>query len=259
MRRGMAIAIAAAAVVAIATAGIAVAGQGATVVRAGSMVLEIDGGVSPRALPAYRFAPLEVQAEGRLTTVDGSHPPALTEAILDTDKDVAVDVRGLPTCRAGQLQAVETKRAKAACGDAIVGQGSATVEVAFPEQKPFDSTGPLLLFNGGERNGTITLLAFAYVSVPAPTAVVATAKIHRVNKGPYGLHTVVDVPRIAGGAGSVVAANIRMGRVYSFGGKKSSFLSGRCRDGRLQARGVFTYSDATVLSGSVVRTCTVAG
>lgn len=257
MRRGLAIALAGVAVVA--TAGIALADGGATIVRAGNMVLEIDGGVSPRALPAERFAPLKVHGGGKLTTIDGSHPPALEEAILDTDKDVRVDVRGLPRCRIGQLRAVATKQAKAVCGGALVGQGRATVEVAFPEQTAFKATGPLLLFNGGERKGAITVLAYAYLSVPAPTAVIATAKLTRVDKGPYGLHVVVDVPRIAGGAGSVVEANIEMSRLYGFKGRRQTFLSGRCRDKRIQARGAFAYSDGTLLSGGLVRTCKVAG
>jgi uncharacterized membrane protein len=49
-----------------------------------------------------------------------------------------------------------------------------------------------------------------------------------------------------------------MRRVYTYKGRRLSVISGRCRDGRLQARGVFTFSDETTLSGSVLRSCTVA-
>jgi hypothetical protein len=241
-----------------AVVGIAVAGEPPTIVRAGNMVLEIDGGVTPKALPKHELAPVTIHGGGELSTVDGTHPPALREAILDTDRDIVVNVTGLPTCGVNHLRARAPKEAKATCGEAIIGRGSATVEVAFPEQRPFDSTGPLILFNGGERNRVVTVLAYAYVSVPAPTAVVATAKLTRVNKGPYGLHPVIDVPVIAGGSGSVVAASIEMGRVYAYEGRRRSVLSGRCSDGRIQARGTFKYSDGTSLSGAVLRTCTVA-
>jgi hypothetical protein len=186
MRKGMAVAIGAVLLVGIAAIGLAIA-KGKrptpTVVRVGNMVLEINGDITPRALPKHKLAPLGFWASGKVSTVDGSHPPALKEATFDSDKDVVVSVRGLPSCRIDQLQARGTKQAEAACGDAILGRGSATVEVAFPEQKPFDSTGPLILFNGGERNGAISLLVYSYVSVPAPTAVIATAKLTRVNKG----------------------------------------------------------------------------
>lgn len=236
--------------------GVAIAKERPTIVEAGKLRLEIDGGVTPSALPKHELAPLSIRGSGKLTTVDGTHPPALREAILDTDKDVVVSVKGLPICRINQLRARAPRQAEATCGDAILGRGSATVEVAFPEQKPFDSTGPVVLFNGGERNGVVTVLAYAYVSVPAPTAVVATAKLTRVNKGPYGLRPVIDVPVIAGGAGSVVAASIVMGRTYTYKGQRRSVLSGRCGDGRIQARGTFKYSDGTSMSGAILRACT---
>ncbi len=261
MRR--AIAIAAAVLLAgVAVVGFATAkgkGPKPVVVRAGNMVLVLNGDVEPKTLPKHEFAPLGFWGSARLSTIDGSHPPALEESLFDIDKDVVVSVKGLPACRIEQLEARETRTAEAACGDAIVGRGTATVEVAFPEQKPFDSTGPLIFFNGGERNGVVKVLAYAYVSVPAPTAVVAISKIRRVSRGAFGLRSETEFPRIAGGAGSVVAAKFSLRRVYTYKGRRRSVISARCRDGRLQARGVFNFSDDTVLSGSVLRTCTAVG
>jgi len=254
--------VTAAAVIGIATIGLAAAQVGnpePTVVRAGSMVLEVDGNITPSVLPRHEFAPMGLWASARLSTIDGSHPPALEKSVFDGDKDVVVSVRGLPVCRLDQLRAVETKTAEAVCGDSILGRGSATVEVAFPEQKPFDSTGPLIFFNGGERGGVVKVLAYSYVSVPAPTAVIATAEIRRESKGPFGLRVETQVPKIAGGAGSFVAAKFSMGRIYTYKARRRSVISARCPDGLIRAQGVFTFSDDTVLSGSVFRTCTAQG
>jgi hypothetical protein len=259
MRRHLSWAVAAAVALVAAITGVAIAADSPVVVRAGNMVLTLNGGVTPKALPKSTFAPMGFHASGNVKTVDGAHPPALREAVFDTDKDIVVDVEGLPSCRLADLTARDTKHAEAACGDAILGKGSATVEVAFPEQAPFLATGPLILFNGGERGGTITLLAYTYVSVPAPTAVVTTATLTKERKGPFGLHSVVEVPRIAGGAGSIVKANLSARRVYTYKGERHSVLSGRCPDGRIQARGTFKYNDGSILSGDLVRTCTVAG
>jgi hypothetical protein len=239
--------------------GVAVAAEPATVVRTGNLVLRLNGGVTPKALPKHELAPMGFHASGSLATTDGSHPPALEEAVFDTDRDLVVGVEGLPACSLAKLVAQDTEHAEAACRGAILGKGSASVEVSFPEQEPIHSTGPLVLFSGGERNGAITLLAHAYVNVPAPTAVVATVRVTRQRQGPYGLHFVVEVPRIAGGAGSVIAANLSARRVYSYRGERRSLLSGRCADGRFLARGSFRYRDGTVLSGRLVRTCEVAG
>jgi hypothetical protein len=242
----------------IAAAGLAFAAEKPVIVRAGNMVLTLNGGVTPKVLPRNERVPMGFHASGEFATVDGTHPPALKEAVFDSDKDIVVNVEGLPTCSIGQLTARDTKHAEAACGEAILGKGSATVEVAFPEQAPFDATGPLILFNGGERGGAVTLLAYTYVSVPAPTAVVTTATLTRERKGPYGLHSVVKIPRIAGGAGSIVRANLSARRVYSYRGERRSVLSGRCPDGRIQAKGTFFFSDGSQISGNLVRTCEVA-
>jgi hypothetical protein len=261
MRRGMAIAVTTALLIGTASIGFAIAAgtnPEPTVVQAGNMALKIDGDVIPNVLPKHEFAPMGFWGDVRLSTMDGSHPPALEQSVFDVDKDVVVSVEGLPACRIEQLEAADTKRAEGACGDAILGRGSATVEVAFPEQKPFDSTGPLIFFNGGESGGVVKVLAYAYVSVPAPTAVVATAEIRRVKKGAYGLRVETTFPRIAGGAGSVVAARFSMRRVYTYEGRRRSVISGRCPDGLIRARGVFTFSDGTLLSGSVFRPCTAA-
>ncbi|HEY3491384.1 MAG TPA: hypothetical protein VGK43_00430 [Solirubrobacterales bacterium] len=245
--------------VAVAVVGLAVA-KGKrpkpTIVQAGNMVLEINGDVTPKALPRHDLAPMGIWGSGKLATLDGSHPPALEAASFDADKDAFVSVKGLPSCRIEQLEARSSKAAEAVCGDAIIGRGSGTVEVAFPEQTPFDSTGPLVLFNGGERDGVVTVLAHAYVNVPAPTAVIATVKVRRVSKGAFGLHVDVEIPRIAGGSGSVVAANFSMRRVYTYKGRRLSVLSGRCPDGKFQGRGTFTYSDGSRLSGGLIRPCT---
>lgn len=250
-RRVAAIAMTLAAMLAV-----GIAGARAVIIEAGTMVLRIEGGVTPRALPKDGKAPVTLHGSGALKTIDGSHPPALRAASIDADRDLAVDVRGLPTCRIGQLRATTTKRAEAVCGDAIVGRGSATVEVVFPEQPPIRSTGRVVIFNAGERDGAVGLIGHAYVSIPAPTAVVATAKVTRVDKGPYGLHVEVEVPPIAGGAGSVVAAKIKLGRAYTYKGKRRSVFMGSCGNGRIEGRGTFKYADGTSLSGGVVTPCT---
>jgi hypothetical protein len=258
MRRGVAVAAAAMLAIGIGLAGFALAkrkGPEPTVVRAGGMVLEINGDITPRALPEHELAPIGVWGSGRLKTIDGSHPPALEEAVFDADKDVFVSVKGLPACAAERLEARATKQAEAACRGAVFGRGTATVEVAFPEQKPFVSTGPLVLFNGGERNGVVRVFVHAYVNVPAPTAVVATVEVSRVAKEGFGLHVEVEVPKIAGGAGSVVGARFAMRRVYTYRGKRRSVIAGRCPDGHLLGRGSFSYSDKTLLVGSILRNC----
>ncbi|HET8565650.1 MAG TPA: hypothetical protein VFL77_04155 [Solirubrobacterales bacterium] len=231
----------------------------ATVVRAGNLVLRMNGGVSPKKLPKRRLAPITLRASGSLTTVDGSHPPAAKTVTIDFDKHGTINARGLPACRPGKLQSRDTRAAIAACRPALVGRGTTTVEVAFPEQRPFSSTGPLALFNGGVKHGVTTMFIHAYVSVPTPTAIVTVVKIRKIHKGPYGTRAVARIPRIAGGSGSLTHFAFSIHRTFRRGGKKQSYLVARCANGRFRAHATLQTSDGSRISGSILRRCQASG
>lgn len=188
------------------------AAEKATVVRAGNLVLRMNGGVTPKKLPKGKLAPITLNASGSLATADGSHPPATKTVTIDFDKHGTINARGLAVCRPGKLQARSTKAAIKACRPAIVGRGRTSVEVKFPEQDPFSSSGPLTLFNGGVHGGVTTVYIHAYVDVPAPTAIVTVVRIKKIHKGPYGTRAVAQIPRIANGAGSLTSFRPTTGR-----------------------------------------------
>lgn len=229
------------------------------VVQAGNLVFGDNGGISPTTLPKHGFAPATARIVGRIGTADGTHPPALRHVELDIERSIRVDAAGLPTCRADQLQARSSADAKRACGDAIVGSGSTEVEVAFPEQAPFSSTGPLILFNGGVRGRTTTVLLHAYVDVPAPTAIVVPATVTRIDKGRFGLHLDARIPRIAGGAGSATRFEMKIGRRFTYKGEKKSFLSAGCPTGSWMTKGHAEFDDGTDVSLTHLFSCTPRG
>jgi hypothetical protein len=226
------------------------------VVRAGNIVFGDNGGISPTTLPRQGFAPATARIIGKIGTVDGTHPPALRHVEADIDRTIRLDAVGLLTCRLGQLQARSTRDAKRACGEAVVGSGSATVEVAFPEQAPFSSTGPLVLFNGGVRGKTTTVFLHAYVDVPAPTAIVVPATVTRIRKGRFGLHLEAKIPRIAGGAGSATHFELKIGRRFSYKGERRSFLSAGCPTGSWMTRGHVEFADGTEAGLTHLFSCT---
>jgi hypothetical protein len=226
------------------------------VIRAGNLFLKDNGGISPSKLPRHQQVPISAHIDGTIGTVDGSHPPAVKTLNIDFDKTLQVNVKGLPACKQGQLQARSTAVAKRACSDAIVGSGEAAVEVAFPEQAPFTAHGPLLLFNGGVHGGTTLLFAHAYVAVPAPTAVVAVVKLTHIHRGHYGIHTVTQVPAIAGGAGSPIGIKLRLGRRFTYKGSQESFLTASCPTGHYFTEGNILFSDGTRLKGTHILPCT---
>lgn len=237
----------------------AAGGAKPTVVRAGNLVLKLNGGVAPKALPKKKMAPVALRISGNISTVDGSHPPAARTIIADFDKHGRVNARGLTVCRSGQLQSRNTGAAKKACPKAIVGSGKTTVRVQFPEQRPFYASGPLVLFNGGVRGKVTTMFIHAYVSVPAPTAIVTKVKIKQVRKGRFGTRAIATVPKIAGGSGSVTRFAMKIQRNFRYKGKKQAYLLARCANGRFFAKGNVAFSDGTRVTGTVIRGCRSKG
>jgi hypothetical protein len=226
------------------------------VVRVGNLFLRDNGGISPTKLPRHEIAPISANLNAKIGTTDGSHPPAIRSVNLDFDKTIQVNAHGLPTCAASQLVARSTAAAKNACPDAIVGSGEGEVEVAFPEQQPFAATGPIVLFNGGVRDGTTLILIHTYVAVPAPTAVIATAKLTSIHRGRFGTHVVARIPPIAGGAGSVTKFKLTINRAFTYRGKKESYLTASCPSGHYYTEGEVGFADGTALQITHVLPCT---
>jgi hypothetical protein len=228
------------------------------VVRSGNLELSDNGGVAPYKLPAHGGAPATANLEAEVATLDGTPPPALETIDLEVSKTIAVDAVGLPVCRMGQVLATSSSAAKRACGDAVIGSGTGEVEVSFPEQAPFSSTGPLLLFNAGVQGKTTKVLLHAYVDVPAPTAIVVPAEITQIHKGAYGLEITARIPKIAGGAGSVTKFQLSVGRRFTYRGQARSFLTATCPSGRWGTRGEAEFSDGTRLHVLHVFSCATA-
>jgi len=255
MRKYLVITMALGALIALTVAGIAGA-EKPVKVRAGNLDLTFNGGFTPKALSKTTPTPIKLNVSGKIATVDGTHPPALKEFILETDKNGFVEVPGYPACTSGELQSRDSKSAKAVCGDAILGEGKTDIQIQFPEQAPIPVKSPLLLINGGQKGGVLTFFVHAYITVPTPAAVVTTVKITKVKNGRYGIKSVASIPKIAGGSGSVTSFNLTVDKKYSYKGKRISVLTAKCPDGKLQAKGQAKFSDGTVANAEVIRTCT---
>jgi len=218
-----------------------------------------DGNFSPTALPKAKLAPIGLNISGKIETTDGTHPPALREFIVETDKNGTINAKGLPTCTIGKLVARETAAAKKACPTSIVGEGKTDVEIAFPEQSPITVHSKLIAFNGGVKGGVTTILIHAFLKNPVSAAVVTTVKVSKIHKGRFGTKSVASIPVIAGGNGSPVFFELNIKRKFTYKGKQQSYLLAKCPDGHINARGTAIFSDGAQLSGELARPCTPKG
>jgi hypothetical protein len=230
MRRNLMLALALAAVLSLGVA--AIASAVSTTIKAGNIVTTFGGTTSPKALSKTKYTPITSNIFGKISTSDGTHPSALREVIFDIDKDIKINVKGYPVCKPGQLEARDTKAALKVCGSAVLGSGEAHAEIAFPEQNPIKVGSPLTIFNGGEKGGKVKLLIHIFLTVPVPAAVVTEVTVTR--KG-SGLHSVAKIPVVAGGSGSALDFKFKLGKTYSYKGKKVGYLEARCPDGVFKA------------------------
>lgn len=265
MRKNLLIALALSAALAVGFTAIASAAK--ITIRGGNLITTFGGTSSPSALPKNRFAPVKANIFGVIKTDDGTHPSALREVIVDFDKDIKVDPRGLPACKAGQLQARNTTAAKRVCGKTTVGEGLAHAQISFPEQRPIKVRSPITIFNGGGNPRRSKLLIHTFITVPVPAAIVTQVNISK--KGGSGLHTISKVPVIAGGSGSVLDFKFKVGRNFRFRGRRTSFNMAKCPDGRFKvaAKRVIFRNEAnepgaapqTVLKGNLQVPCRPKG
>jgi hypothetical protein len=225
--------------------------------RGGDLIITAHGGFSPKALPKYKDAPITLYGGGKISTVSGKLPPILEKLAIEFDRHGSVQTTGLPVCTQAKLEATTVPRARRNCPGSIVGKGSGHAIVKFPEQAPIPISSPITLFNGPKVRGFDSVLAHAYTTVPVPTTFIVPVVIEKINKGVYGYRTEATIPVIAGGAGVPISGSLRIGKRWTYKGKRYSYVNARCETGHLQARGEFTFKDGTFLSGTIVRACKV--
>ena len=259
MRKHVLMVLALGALIAVSAVGIATAagGEKPVTVKVGNLELTANGGFSPKALSKTKQTPIELNVAGEVKEADGSHPPAIREVVVEGDKNAQVHVKGIPTCKSGQLQARETSAALKVCKSALIGEGTATAQVALPEQRPINVSTKILAFNGGEKNGKVTWFIHAYFQNPISGAIVTTVTIKKIHHGRFGTLAIAKIPQITGGHGSIVSFKLKFFRTdKGKHGKVYNPISSTCTDGKLKVHVLGKFEDGTKAETEVIRACT---
>lgn len=234
----------------------AIAAAQSITLEVGNLTLSFSATVKPTALPTSQRSSVSIALSGRFASKDGSQPPPISGATIDIDRAIAIDGGGVPTCTAGQLENQTTASVEAGCGAAIVGSGSATIEIAHPGGPPILAESTLLAVNGGTVGPTTTILMHAYITSPTPQAIVVPVTLTKLPKGMFGLRARVAVPTIASGAGSLSAFDLTFAkRLYSINGRKHGFLMAKCVDSNFVFDAEVRFVDGNLARGTLVRTC----
>jgi hypothetical protein len=225
--------------------------------RAGNLIVDGDGGFSPKALPKDHDAPIKAFLHGRIRTLDGTRPSPLRQLVLLIDKHSSVETEGLPKCSRAKLVATTTKQARKLCPGAIVGTGFGTAVVELPEQAPIEASSAITIFNGPEVHGNPTGIGHAHLDYPTPTTYLVQSEIETIHDGRYGYRVEIDFPKIVNDYGSGIYGRFTINRKWQHKGETLSYANARCADGRLQAEVQLTFKDATLLRGTAFKPCTV--
>lgn len=219
--------------------------------------LTVGGEVLPKKLPTHKMAPVAVEIGGKLSTVDGSQPPASREATIDFDRNGSINATGLPVCKRSRLEANDTRSSQLACRGSIVGTGLAHVAIESAGNGPIPI--PLTFFNGGVRGDTTTLFIQPAITVATPAPTVVTVKLTKIAKGPFGLQAVAKIPMLVG-EGSLLDFSFKINRFFKYKGATQSYATARCPpDGLLSARFGLSFSTGEMIRVALAPRCTQHG
>jgi hypothetical protein len=251
--------IAAALLIVLGVAGVA----RAEVEQQGSVIVNFDGGITPRTLPRTGVAPVAVNVDSTFKSVDGSDPPPQLRTIsIAINRAGKIFDRGLPTCKVRRIQPTTIRAARRICGSAIVGSGHVEVRVHFANQPPFTFKGPLLVFNAERSGGNRRLLAQVYGRKP-PSAFVLNFKIVKKG-GEFGTVIKTSLPKTARKWAYVSHFDMRLRRTYVYRGERYSFVSAGCAapegfPGAVYAfaRSNFGFAGGKHVTTTLIRDCKV--
>jgi hypothetical protein len=245
------------AIAALAAAALA-AGAEAALIEVNGLVVRTGNSFSPSRLPKRAFAPVTVRGSVSIRAARGGAPQPLTRIGLRLDSNNRLETRGLHTCPPAGLADTTPLQARNRCPRAIVATGHVSSRIAYPGRRPFVSTSPLTVFNGPRDGRDATVVLHSYMQFPtAETYVVSARLIGSGGRGIHGYHLVAAVPTIAGGYGVLTHADLKIGRLYKYGGRRHSYVSARCLTGILFAHGSFRFADGTLISGDIYSPCSV--
>jgi hypothetical protein len=228
------------------------AGEGALVI-VNDIVLRADGGFQPRALPRRQFAPIDFQGHFDIAAKGGGKPVVLETAVIDFDRDGRLSTGGLPVCPVERVATASTAQARRVCGGAIVGTGTIGASIELPGGT-VTGTAPLTLFNGPQQDDNPTVILHAHTNFPATETFAIVVPIER-RPGPFRYRATLALPPIAGGLGAITHVGVKVGRRFSAGGKRRSYVAAHCSDGILRTHGRFSFADGTIVDGSVEKPC----
>jgi hypothetical protein len=203
-----------------------------------SIESELGGKTTPKFhKKKFKKTVIEVTTETSDAANPAGIPPKATKAVIKFDKkNVKFDPKAAPTCDPNVIENTSTQAALAACGDALVGKGSAVASLPLGAGTRQDFDAVVNAFNRADAKG---ILLHSRVEALGTTVVL---------KGVLKGSTLsVDVPPLGGGVGAIAKFNTKV--------KKGKYVQGRCKNKKIKTTSTFTFSDAPTATAKDTQKC----
>jgi hypothetical protein len=221
------------------------------------------GSYSPKRIPRHRLAPISLILEGGARGEDGAPPPRLRQIEIAFGGRGGLDTTDLPVCSRSQLEYATQSQALVRCRGAVVGHGEIEAEVPFNQGAPFKTHAGVVVFNG-RSHGRPAAWVHAYSSTP-PVSFVLPFYFSQSSVGTYGVTMRSPVGNSLGRWPLLRSFKITLGRRYSAGGRRHSYLSAHCPLGPRKlthvsvpfARATYEFAPRPRISQPIRRFCRV--
>jgi hypothetical protein len=214
----------------------------AETVQQGNLRVSFKGHMTPHNLPRTSLAPVKLSVSGKVTS-PGDKTRPLRRMTIAINRHGKIDTGRLPVCSIDEIQPATNGDALAACGPALVGEGTFTADAQFEGQSGGTSRGKLYAFNG-RVNGHPAILAHVYGSLPGLTSYTMPFIISRT-KGTFGIVLKANLPQLTKDGGQITGISMTLGRSYSYGGTTHHYLSASCPAPADVPRAVYPFAKAS--------------
>ena len=235
---------------------VAASSAGAETIGNESVEAFLYGRLTPSKLPPNEQVPVGVRVGARFKTTDVSlPPPRLSRIALSLSPRVTLATDELPVCKQAVLRESSTRRVRAICGEAEVGQGTVTTRVDVGNLLTIQEIGSLLAFNGRYKGRPAILARVTSTRVGTRFRRIHYVVIFRVlrKQGDPRASLLAQVPTIANGPGSIVTFELSLDRRLT--SVSCPPATGRGPSSIALARMAFGFDDGGEVAGTLDREC----
>lgn len=229
-------------------------------VQRGDLLVYFDAAMAPTKLPREELRPVRAGFVASFENLSGEDVPTLETMTLRLARGGVIEDDGLPRCSRPRLRQRGTAGALAACGGSLVGSGTVTTAIRFPDGIRQRYRAKLLLFNGGRQ-----ILMHIHTVDPIEGTFVIPLRIGRAS-GRFGTVLTARFPRLAAGYGFLTGFRMTLWRTYRHGGERRSYLLASCAAPRglnrvafELARVEFGFAGGQRIGSSSLNTCKATG